>query len=234
MTPDACTRILKLVPPGETSPRLETLLERAGFEVVEMETGRRALEIASETPCALLITILPIPDMSVGRLVSELYHLERSNSPTPLVLLARRPQLDAARAFEGASVRVVDRNAPAEKLNAAIADLLGIATRLSIRLPIRLDVKIENDTSRQHCRTRNLSATGMLLSSDASPPVGSVFDFEFVLPRVFEPLTGRAEVVRLSDPQREQTVGFAARFIDLATSTTSRLDRYVRAELRAR
>jgi hypothetical protein len=234
MTPEARTRILTLVPHGESSSRLRTLLDRSDFDVVEADTGRRALEMASETSCAVLIAVLPIPDTSVGRLVSELRHLERSHPPMPLVLIARRPQLDAARAFEGASVHVVDQNASTEKLHEAIANVLGIATRLSIRLPVQLDVVvIEDETSRHRCLTRNLSASGMLLSSDSAPPVGSIFDFEFVLPRVFEQLSGRAQVVRLSDPQREDTIGFAARFIDLGAPETSRLDRYVRAELRA-
>jgi len=198
------------------------------MEIVEVQSGSEALDLASRRRFDLTTATLPLPDISVSRLVTELRLPDR---PVPLILMAKGPQLEAARAFQNSSVRVVGLDEGDDALRRAISESLGVASRLAVRIPIRLEVGIEAERFHRFCETRNISSSGLLLSTSRPLPLGMKFNFELTLPYTLGPVTGIAKVVRHTDPELEGTTGFASTFISLNDGDEARIPSFIQSQL---
>ena len=223
------TRILALVPKGKTINRLAPFFARSRMEITRAETGAEALSLAADITFSLAAATLPLPDMSVARLVTELRTLGDSGKPIPLILMATGPQLEAARIYQDPPVHVVGSEEEEDVLRKVLAEALGVAARLAVRVPIRLEVEVLNDRALRFCETRNLSSSGMLISSRQPLPVGTSFCFEMTLPHSLQ-LAGRAEVVRHTEVAYEETTGFGARFLDFTAGDAAHVEAFVRSE----
>ena len=228
MSPERKTRVLTLVPPDGSICRLAPFMSRSQMEVVEVRSGSEALDLIAQRRFDLTTATLPLPDMSVSRLVTE---LRSSDRPLPLILMARGPQLEAARAFQNSSVRVVGLDEDDTRLRRAISESLGVASRLAVRIPIRLEVGIEAERFHRFCETRNISSSGLLISTSRPLPVGMKFNFELTLPYTLGPITGIARVVRHTDPDHEGTTGFGSCFVSLNDGDEARIKSFIQSQM---
>lgn len=84
-----------------------------------------------------------------------------------------------------------------------VAPLLGIPTRRSARMPIRLGVSLADHPATQIANTVNISATGMLVEAFKPLPVGKVCEFRFLCKgNCTEQPVLRARVLRPAGPVR--------------------------------
>lgn len=228
MSPERKTRVLTLVPPDGSICRLAPFMSRSHMEIVEVRSGNEAVELASQQRFDLTTATLPLPDMSVSRLVTELRSPDR---PLPIILMAKGPQLEAARAFQNSSVRVVGLDEDETLLRRAISESLGVASRLAVRIPIRLEVGIEAERFHRFCETRNISSSGLLISTSRPLPLGMKFNFELSLPYTLEPITGIAKVVRHTDSDHEGATGFGSCLVSLNDGDEARIKSFIQSQM---
>ena len=118
-----------------------------------------------------------------------------------------------------------------EALRRAISESLGVAARLAVRIPIRLEVGIEAERFHRFCETRNISSSGVLISTSRPLSVGMRFNFELTLPYTLGPVTGIAKAVRHTDPEHEGTTGFGSTFLSLNDGDEERIQSFIRSQL---
>ncbi len=134
-----------------------------------------------------------------------------------LVLLAEEDHLEDAGAMVDLGVnRAVGLDWPEGRLHQAIADLLEVAPRISLRVLVHLKVEITDQSKRALYQTVNVSRTGMLLRGDDALDPGTRFSFFFGIPDGRRLVEGTGEVVRRTNATREGAAGLGVRFIRIA------------------
>ena len=219
-------KLLIVAPARDTHYLLGGFLGRSGLPAARVDTGQQALEAAAQEPFGVILARAPLADLSVPALASGLTRRFSCNAQTPLLILAKGGQYEAALAYQSPRIAVVDITHASMNLDRAITAALGIA----IRSPARLDVEVHLATTPQApavCRTRNISSSGMLLESADLFPVGTEFGFNFTLPERFTPIHGRAQVVRHADRLKESRPGMGVRFVDVPQGATEAIDSFV-------
>ena len=68
----------------------------------------------------------------------------------------------------------------------------------------------------------------MLLATERRLPRGTRVDFELTLPTVDRPVTGQAEITRLTIPGRERVQGMGMRFLSFAGDSQEVYEEYLR------
>jgi CheY-like chemotaxis protein len=201
------------------------------MEISRVHSGGEAVDLASRRRFDLTTATLPLPDMSAGQLVTKLRSLDQTDRFSPIVLLADGPDLEAARSLEIPAVQVLGLGESDSVFRHVISEALGVAARLAVRIPIRLEVGIEAGRSFRFCETRNISRSGILISSSRALPIGSTFRFELTFPYTLAPLSGFAEVVRHTNADVEGTTGFGATFLSLSEEDDVRIQSFIQNEL---
>jgi len=67
----------------------------------------------------------------------------------------------------------------------------------------------------------------MLLRGVTQFPVGTTFGFEMVVPGEAKPIRGTAEIMRVTDPRREDVHGVGVRFVSFEGSDRLRLEMFI-------
>ena len=125
--------------------------------------------------------------------------------------------------------RIVTNDATCDRVLDAIADLIGVAPRHSLRAAVQLELWLRNEGRRMLTVTENLSATGMLIRGGTEFPVGSLLGFELLVPGQ-QPVVGSVVVARHTDRLREQVEGFGGRIISFSGDGQDRLRALLAAE----
>ncbi len=129
--------------------------------------------------------------------------------------------------------RAVGLDWPEGRLHQAIADLLEVAPRISLRVLVHLKVEITDQSKRALYQTVNVSRTGMLLRGDDQDlDPGTRFSFFFGIPDGRRLVEGTGEVVRRTNPIREGTAGLGIRFIRIAGEGEEQLESFVKRNQR--
>lgn len=216
--------------PQRSVETIAPLLQRAEFVVHTADTSVEVLALVQATSFELVVLAYPPVDMPVVVLLEALRGEDSACRRAGVILLAGPGTLDEAQAFTHRGVnRVVSRQWPAARLWQAFADLLHVAPRVALRVMAVLDVRLSSGSGHVICHTENVSASGMLLRGAETLVPGTPFDFAFTLPGETRPIRGRAEVVRLADPVRENLRGLGSRFVSFADTGRERLHAFLDA-----
>jgi len=105
-----------------------------------------------------------------------------------------------------------------------VAELLHIAPRTTVRLPMRFLAEVADGAEEALGAVVNLSATGLLVETDADLEPGQHVVLSVDLGPRLEPLRLKAEVVRRADPARDAIEGVGLRYLDLAGDSRERLE----------
>ena len=197
--------------------------------IARAESCTEAVSAVSSRRFDLAMARLPLPDMDTEEFVRALRNGGKPLRGMPLILLGQRNDFSSQPVVHSPSVLAVALDEGNESLHHAMSEALGVASRLVVRIPIRLEVGIESGRTYRYCETRNLSRSGMLISSNQPLPVGTEVSFELMLPYCYVSLRGVAEVVRHTYPEREQVFGFAVRFLELSRIDSVRLESFIRS-----
>ena len=199
------------------------ILRRAGFSVHRIGRADQAPALLTGTRFDLVVARNPMEGLALGDLVSAVRAPGSPCRDSGLLVVAGAGDAGEAEALVGRGVnRVVAEDAPGDRMLDAIADLLGVPPRKTIRAAVQLDLWLRTGQRRVLTVTENLSATGMLVRGGSEFPVGSLLTFELLFPGA-RPLGGSVVVARHTDRPREHLEGFGGRIIAFSGDGQERL-----------
>ena len=108
-----------------------------------------------------------------------------------------------------------------------MASLLRVAPRLTVRLPIRLEVQIGEGQAVALSQTENVSVSGMLVRSNRSYPVEADLRFELFIPDQTGVISGGGQVVRHTLDPRGHPNGLGVKFLSWEGIGQARLAEYL-------
>jgi uncharacterized protein (TIGR02266 family) len=203
--------------------RLDPLLGRSSFEVETAASGAAALAACGHARVDLLMTSHRLPDMPLQQLVKTLCSAQRV---THVVVVAEPAELPALRRSLGSSEVAVLLDEPGRLLDEIAARLLGAPRRVSLRLMVRIDVKVDDSRQRLMCQSENLSTAGVFLRTAETYPLGTQLNVEFTLPGDRNPILVQSEVVRHARPESEKLAGMGLRFCSFKGDGLARVQEY--------
>jgi len=173
-------------------------MKRRDLEVHRASSPESALELARNVRFDLVLLDYQPSVVSVKDLIQGLADGGHADHRPHVLLVAAPETIEEARAYVGNGVAaVVSTAAPDEESAQLVHDILGAPRRVGVRVSVRLEVGVEEGgASLAFRQTRDLSATGMLVSTPRAQPVGTVASFRLDLPGSRSPIEGKAQVVR--------------------------------------
>jgi CheY-like chemotaxis protein len=211
-------------------------LQRQGFEIDRVSSPGTALELARNVSFHFALLDDPASDVSVEALAQALATAGPSDHRPRIALVASADAIEGARAYLGKGVdAVLSADSDPEDAAQVLHGLLGAPPRLSARLPVRLEVSLDEGLSLVFRQTENLSRTGMLVRSPRALPPGTEFSFKLDLPDERHPIEGRAEVVRhVRDGETNAAYATGMRFLSFKGDGESRIQAFVDAGIRGK
>ncbi len=216
-------------------------IERSAFEQLAQVLRRDALEVdwvatleagvnrASEQHYDVVILDAEPSDWSLEEVVQKLRGGISPSRNAAIMVLAEPDQVDAARALKARGVnRVMLISDPPQMIWDQMAGLLKVAPRVALRVPMTLQTALGNRGSEIFCQTVNLSATGMLVRTQARPQLGSPVVFQLHLSEKLGAVSGRGEMVRRASRFQGGFDGVGVRFKSFADDGATRLQQYLK------
>ncbi len=206
--------VLLVGSPGHGLAHLQAPLQRFAFVVAHAPNVELAIGRVSATRFDVVVMDSQGDEEAVRRLAAAMRGAGSPSSASGLVALAPPERLRELGRLVGRGVNKVLSIRESPEVVALVANRLG-STRHSLaeRFPIRLEVACQVDGSWHAFRTENVSASGMLIRTDAE--VAPATRFRFRLATVDGAIEGEAKVVRITDAGREAVRGIGVRFASL-------------------
>ena len=199
-------------------------LRRANFRITQVVRASDSLNLVRESQFDLIVARYPLAGIELCDLVAAVRDETSACRHAGVLVLAEPSSAEEVGSFIGRGVnRVVSIDAHTEYLLEAIADLLSVKPRRTLRALVRVEAEIRQGSMTWQTTTHNISETGLLLYGMPDVKLGSRLGFELSLPRGNSAVSGEAEVVRRTDPELEQVDGVGARILTFYNNSENRL-----------
>ena len=193
--------------------RFEPLLKRRHFDVDRVAEAGCALALVQAVAIDVLVLRYPLGNPSVEHLLQSIRSAESPCKRSAVLLLASPNDFDKAEKLaDGIKTHVLSVDADSEDLQETIARLLRAAPRLSVRITIRLEAVLGNNSTMILTQTENVSRGGMLVRVRKPQPVDARLRFELLLPEDSNPVKGIGEVVRHTRDWRGDISGVGIKY----------------------
>jgi len=218
-----------------THRRIAETLHQIRVDLHRVRWDQTALDLVQGTAFDVVIIGFPVSREALTRFFDAARAKGAACRRAGLVLITDTPSSDAAQALVGKGAnRVVIADEIEGRLVTAIEDLARPAPRIPTRIPARVQMVADGRPQRLMAQIDNISTSGMLVRGIAQLPLGTVVGFELVLPDEARPIRGTAEIMRATDPRREQVHGVGVRFVSFDGSDRLRLEMFIERQLSAR
>lgn len=208
--------------------QLAPVLRRDALEVDWVATPEESVSLASEQHFDVIILDAEPSDWPLEEVVRKLRGGISPSRNAAIMVLAEPDRVDAARALKTRGVnRVMLVSDPPQMICDQIAGLLQVAPRVALRIPMNLQTSLGNLGREIFCQTVNLSATGMLVRTQARPQLGSPVVFQLHLSEQLGTVIGRGEMVRHASRFQGGFDGVGVRFKGFAEDGAARLQQYL-------
>ncbi len=215
--------------------KVAPLLQRAEFAVHTSPPSEILFDLVRNTPFELVVVTYPLAELSIQALLDATREEGSSCRQAGFLLLSEPAALgEALQLVDRGANRAVASDWAEARLWQSFTDLLEVAPRVAVRVVVQLAVHLAHDTRLLECPMANLSRSGMLLCGPADLRPGTSLDFVFGLPEQAPPIRGRAELVRLTQPNREGFEGFGVRFVSFHDHDRDRLEQFIHRRLEHR
>lgn len=208
--------------------RVAPFLARDDFDVDRFPGPEGALELLSEISFEVLIVRYPLPDMPLEGFLEAVRAETSPCRSAPLVLLAAGEPAEAERYIGQGANRIVALEDSENDVQRTVSALLSVAPRKAARFLARVEVKLGGAKDLITCQTVNISETGMLIETDRRFEKGTRIHVSFHLEDDERPIVGVAEVVRLTNEERDPVQGIGLRFLSFAGDSQRRFQAYLR------
>jgi len=201
------------IPFGELAP----VLERQKLEVVKIAAPENTVELAQSEPFDLIIFGTAVQQGTFEQVVGAIRQTTSASRNTSILVLARPSEVDAVRNLIGRGVnRMMLLGDPPELIGQQVAELLNIAPRANLRFSTRLQTSVADGGVEILGEIVNLSATGMLVETDRSFKPCQKVVVTINLGGQRDPVSAKAEVVRLARNDRGGIEGVGLHFLSFA------------------
>lgn len=194
--------------------QIAPVLRRRSFEVDRIADPSSALELMAAVSFDSVIVGYPLNGLP---LVDFLNRVRSSASALASVvaLVPRDLMADVEPLRKGDLDVVLPQEEASAEIQRMLCDILGVAARSALRIPVRLEISVLNNETRDllMTQTEDVSATGMLVHCRRAYPLGSRARFEMRLAHEPEPIKGEAEVARLTEHDIDRVEGMGLRFL---------------------
>ena len=208
--------------------QLAPVLRRDALEVDWVATPEASVILASEQRYDVVILDAEPSDWTLDKVVRQLRGGISPSRNAAIMVLAEPNQVDAARALKTKGVnRVMLISDSPQMICEQMAGLLKVAPRVALRVPMNLQTSLGNRGREIFCQTVNLSATGMLVRTQARPQLGSPVVFQLHLSEKLGAVIGRGEMVRHASRFQGGFEGVGVRFKGFADDGAARLQQYL-------
>ncbi len=205
--------------------QLAPVLDRHKLEVIQVLSAEDAPKLTYSELVDLVILDAEPTSMGLAEVVRLIRHPDSVSRATSVLVLATSGQSREALALVGRGVnKVMLAGDPPEVVGELVAGLLNIAPRTTYRFSKRLLVEVADGSEEALGAVVNVSATGMLVETDADLEPGQHVLVDVEVADQDEPLVIMAEVVRRADPERDGVDGVGVRFLKFAGSGRERLE----------
>ena len=212
----------------DTHRRIADTLRQIRVDIHRVRWDQTTLELVQGTAFDVVIIGYPVSRDALIRFLAAARDKESACRRAGLVLITETPHSDSAEALIGKGAnRVVPVDELEGRLVTAVEELARPAPRLPVRIPARVQLSASGRPLRRMAQVDNLSTTRMLVRGVTQFPVGTTFGFEIVVPGEAKPIRGSAEIIRMTDPRREQVNGVGVRFVSFEGSDRLRLEMFI-------
>jgi CheY-like chemotaxis protein len=206
------------------------------MEVDRVSSPDSAIELARQARFDLALVDYPPQGIELPDLIQGLRNPGPSERRTYVVLVAAPDRLEEARAcLASGADAVISAATPAEESTRLVHRILDAPLRVSLRVPVRLEVALEEGASLAFRQTKDLSTTGMLVRTPHALPVGAQAAFRLDAPGARSSIEGRAQVVRqILDADGRTVHAVGMRFVSFKGDDEARLQAFVDSAARSK
>jgi len=226
-------QILVAISSDTVFAHFEPLMSRSDLRIMRVRSGQRALTLAHDVVCDLILCQHPLADIGFPELYTQLRAAGCASVESPILMMARADRRDALlEQFDSDDDRLFCVELEQEEdLKAALAEFVGVAVRATSRLMVETHFDCNGENSDRIFQTTNVSESGLLLRSQKPLPVGFRTNFDLSLPESETPIRGVAEVVRHTNPDCELYQGMGVRLLQVEGDGRARLARFIEDHL---
>lgn len=207
---------------------LAPVLRRDAVQVDWVATPEAGVALAAKHHYDVIILDAEPADWSLSKVVAALRNGISPSRSAAIMVLAEPDQVDAARALKARGVnRVMLISDPPQMICEQMSGLLEVAPRVALRVPMNLQTALGNRGREIFCQTVNLSASGMLVRTQARPQLGSPVVFQLRLSESLGTVIGRGEMVRHASRFKGGFDGVGVRFKGFAEDGAARLQTFL-------
>jgi len=226
------TKIRKVLMIGvdrDFQPRFESLLNDAGFDVDVLGSSESAMAIAQSIALDILVFGFPLANPTMSECLKK---IREENSPcrrSAVLVVAAPDTVDEAREIKDSGyLRILSTDFSDPELNNEIDGLTRFAPRLSVRIPIRLEVHLGTEKAMVLSQTENVSACGMLVKAWRQLEEDSKLNFELYVPGEKQSIKGCGAVVRHTFDGMGKVRGVGIRFDEFSKDGFNVIRNYLR------
>jgi DNA-binding response OmpR family regulator len=173
----------------------KTFLGRADVEVFTAATGEEALKVHRAERMDLIMVPLELPGMAGERFCNRIREEAGPARAALIMTCANTPEAIKASSRCRADAVLLEPLHPL-LLVAKAQQLLYISARNSIRVALNSDVEARTSEGSFYCRTRNVSASGMLIETERLLAEGNELSCQFYVP-VARQVRAAGRIVRI-------------------------------------
>ncbi len=211
--------------PRSSFEELAPVLDRHKLTVVQAPSAEDAMMFAHSERVELVVLAIEPTTMSLEKVIRTIRAASSASKKASLLVLSKPGNEDEARQFIGRGVNRVMLGIDHPKLIAqGVADLLAIASRTTLRLTTQLFIRFADGSEESLGAVINLSASGLLLETDADLEPGQHVVLSIDIDGQDEPVSAKAEITRKADPNRDGVEGVGVRFLTFAGDSQKRLE----------
>jgi len=203
------------------------LLRQQSLDIHTVEGSPFVLDLIRGTPFEILIVNFPLSGIGMDELITAVREPGSMCHNSGLVLIAEESDLAEAIPWMGRGInRIVMLEWTRSRIWKTIDELLSVAPRLKIDVPVQIALPDEIARDIVMFRTVDISQTGALLTGFRSVPEGTTLTFSLGLPGE-EPISGSAVVVRKADSCFNGIFGVGVRYLSLEESKKKILKTFI-------
>jgi DNA-binding response OmpR family regulator len=202
--------------------RHETFLNRTDITAFVAATNEEVLDLHRARRADLIIVLLDLPGMSSKQLCSLIRADDDLRGVSIIMVCVNTPET-IKRAAQCRVNSVLPQPVDPFVLTSKAQRLLDIAARGRLRVLLSIDFDSRSEDEAFFCRSRNLSATGMLIETEKQLAVGDRMFSLFYLPNARKiEVSGRiVRALRKAPGDEEYQYGYA--FTDISPETRQAL-----------